>query len=89
MQVEPYEYDAGASMFDLVLDGLDINGNLFFTFQFNRELFCEKTIETSIKNFKEVVSTVLGDLDTKLKNIEITSDLLSAESPITQAEFVF
>jgi amino acid adenylation domain-containing protein len=89
LNIKHYEYKNKTSKFDLLLIGEELNNNLSLIFEFNTRLFHEETIEMAIGNFREIISSILGNIDIQLKNIEISNDLISAQSHIPETEFVF
>jgi acyl carrier protein len=80
LTLKPYEYDIGFSPFDLILNGCEAGEKLAFFFQYRTTLFKEETIRMLIRNFKEVVSTVINNKNIRLKDIEISHDLLAVQS---------
>ncbi|HLP58776.1 MAG TPA: amino acid adenylation domain-containing protein, partial [Candidatus Deferrimicrobium sp.] len=75
------------SKFDLTLN-IMIAGKLWFSFEYSSELFKKKTIERFAQCFKEIVSAVLTDKNSKLKNINITTFLADTTGSEVQEELL-
>jgi amino acid adenylation domain-containing protein len=85
----PYDYRATTAKFDLLLVATDVGDRIVFHLEYYTQLFKEETIESFIKSFQEIVSTVIPNQDIQLKNIIISHDLLSAQSALAPVEFGF
>ncbi|MCP4152778.1 MAG: AMP-binding protein, partial [bacterium] len=77
------------TMFDLTLHTQETPYGLDFTFEYNTKLFKERRIEKFISYFKEIVSAVVEDNEIRLKDIDISHDLVTAKQQVTQMEFGF
>jgi non-ribosomal peptide synthetase component F len=86
LSLRPYEQKINTSPFDLGLNGAEVGEKLSFTFHYRTKLFKEETIKMLIRNFKEVVSTVLDNKNIKLKDIAISLDLLAVKPDILQED---
>jgi amino acid adenylation domain-containing protein len=79
LMLKHYETENNTSKFDLTLSAWDekpgpINGNqeeLHFSFEYCTKLFKDTTIERFIGYFKQVVNSVVRDLEIRLADIEI------------------
>jgi hypothetical protein len=71
------------------LEGTEDREQLFFVFEYNTDLFLEETIETFVHYFKEIMRLVLEDTEIKLKDINLSHDLLATESNEPQITFAF
>jgi non-ribosomal peptide synthetase component F len=88
----PYKSPVSFSPFDLILHGFEADEKIILSFQYKTTLFKEETINMYIRNFKEVVSSVLENKFFQLKEIDISDELLTVKSNILdeeQGEFDF
>jgi amino acid adenylation domain-containing protein len=85
LTLKPYIENIQASPFDLILNGSESGEKLTFSFLYRTKLFKEETVQMLIRNFKEVVTIVLDNQNIRLKNIEISHDLMAVE-PVSVQE---
>ncbi|MCP4152585.1 MAG: AMP-binding protein, partial [bacterium] len=70
---ETYRHRETTSKFDITVTVSNKGANLEFTFVFNKALFLEETIDRYIGYYKKLLSTVTGNVDTKLSQIALIS----------------
>jgi amino acid adenylation domain-containing protein/non-ribosomal peptide synthase protein (TIGR01720 family) len=75
VKVEPYEYDAGISKFDLSFNAAEAGEQLYFAFEYSTQLFKRETIERFIRYFNKVASSILKDPEKKIADMEIISEV--------------
>jgi amino acid adenylation domain-containing protein len=71
LKLTPYQYETRTSMFDLTLEALEREGQLFFSFQYCTKLFKPETIERFVRYFNTLVSSVINRPGDKIEEIEI------------------
>jgi amino acid adenylation domain-containing protein len=86
LTLKPYKQDIDVSPFDLLLHGYEAGEKLGLSFQYRTKLFKEETMRMLIRNFKEVVSTVINNKNIRLQDIKISHDLLALESVSLQED---
>ncbi|MCP5053871.1 MAG: amino acid adenylation domain-containing protein, partial [bacterium] len=59
LKIKPFSMEASISKFDLTLFCRELNGKLYFGFEYSTGLFKDKTIESFIAIFKELVQAVV------------------------------
>jgi amino acid adenylation domain-containing protein len=69
-----YNYETRTSKFDLTLRGVEIDKQLFFSFQYCTKLFKSETIEKFVCYFKRILSSVIAEPGKKMWEIEIISE---------------
>jgi len=74
------------SMFDLYFQGAVIKEEIFLVLVYSTKLFKKETIERFANYIKEIILTVTGNNQVKLKDIKISHDLGTAASTILQDE---
>ncbi len=74
LEIEPYEHGSGLAKFDLSFFASELEGILYFGFEFCTKLFKRETIERFIRYFKKVVVSVLDNPGETLSHIEIISE---------------
>jgi len=74
LKLKKYEYDPNTSIFDITINGLELNHTLVFTIEYCTKLFKEKTIERFIGYFKRIIYSLADIVDSKLADIEILPD---------------
>lgn len=89
---ELYEYEQNTSQNDLHLAVIDRDEELFFSFTYCTKLFKKETIKLFTKNFQEIVSIVIKNVEIKLEDIHIEHQLLNSRFEVLREdleEFVF
>jgi NAD(P)-dependent dehydrogenase (short-subunit alcohol dehydrogenase family)/acyl carrier protein len=84
LNVREYELESKESRFDMILGVTEWQEKLDFVIQYRTKLFKESTIEKFIKYFKHILSSVLVDRFTRLKEITIPHDLKALKSDVYQ-----
>jgi hypothetical protein len=74
-----YDYEYHSAKFDMLLVIVENEEDLFCTINYCKDLFKEETIERFVIYFKDIVSSIAADKDVKLKDIEISHDLVDIE----------
>jgi amino acid adenylation domain-containing protein len=74
LKLRPYNYKSNTAKFDLMLQAVEVNENLVFTFEYSTRLFKESTIRRFTGYFKKVLSTVVEKTAVKISDIEIISE---------------
>jgi len=69
-----YEYETGTSKFDLIFNGMEVEGELVFKVRFCVKLFLENTIRRIVEYFNTIVSNVLENRDIRIEDIGILSE---------------
>lgn len=80
--VKPFGEGSSQVKFDLLFSGGDNGQDLFFVFEYSKELFKPETITRFIKYFKEIVTAVVEDKNIIIKDISISHDLTVAISNV-------
>jgi hypothetical protein len=86
---QQYRYRNKTSKFDLYLYGEERGGSLRFFLEYSTHLFKRETIKMFIKNFKEIISQVVENTDTRLEDIAISHDLYDKKIDIPETGFAF
>jgi len=74
------------SMFDLYFQGAEIKEEIFLVLVYSTKLFKKETMEKFINYMIEIILSVTGNNQVKLKDIKISHDLGSAAPTIFQDE---
>jgi amino acid adenylation domain-containing protein len=77
------------SHFDLYLSGAERGGRIVLFLEYATTLFKPQTVKLFIKNLKEVISFVAENPGIRLKNMEISRDILIADTDIPEIDFGF
>ncbi|MCP4146849.1 MAG: amino acid adenylation domain-containing protein, partial [bacterium] len=88
LKIKPYEEIGelkASSIIDITIYGED-DRVISFYFEYNTELFGRETIESYFLYFKEIVSFITADKNTKLEDIRITHDLAAAQTAVLDEE---
>jgi amino acid adenylation domain-containing protein len=86
LNVLPYEHDIHTDIFELTLQTLEGEDNLFFVFTYKSNLYKKETIAAFINYFKEIVSQVIVSREIELKDISLTSKLKEIDTNIILEE---
>jgi tyrocidine synthetase-3 len=89
LELKPYKFENKTSKADLVLNGTEIENEIYFTMEYRTKLFKRETIEEFVVYFKEVISAVIKDREIKLENISISHDLITVHSKVPEISFGF
>jgi tyrocidine synthetase-3 len=74
LKLRSYQYKKQTAKFDLLLLGKESEGQLFFTFEYSTKLFRRETIERFGGFFKNVVSSVVEDVNKRTAEIEVIDE---------------
>ncbi len=74
LTLKPYSFEKTVAKFDLNLIGVEIGGELGFTFEYRTKLFKEETIQRFVQYFEKILTTVTQNPEIKLADIEIISE---------------
>lgn len=89
LTLKPYKYLRQATIFDINLNGGEIEDRLQFTFEYSTRLFRKETAGRMVNYFKEIVTAVLRDKNISLKDIILSHDLLETAKSVPEIEFSF
>ncbi|UCH95825.1 MAG: SDR family NAD(P)-dependent oxidoreductase, partial [Candidatus Aminicenantes bacterium] len=84
LNARAYEFEFKDSKFDMILGVWEWQEKLEFVIQYSTKLFKASTIEKFIKYFKHILSSVIEDRFTRLKEITIPHDLKALKSDVYQ-----
>lgn len=70
-EIKPYELKNTSSKFDLFLAAQDMGNDISFELQYCTDLFKRETINKFISNFSNLTKCIVGEFNTKIKNIEM------------------
>ena len=79
LKLKLFKYDKINAPFDLVLNATETNEKMSFFINYRTSIFKRETIEQIIGSFKEIISSVLKEPDTKLEDMAVSYHLLEAE----------
>lgn len=74
LKIETYGHTSRTAMFDFSFNGMEKKDRLFFYFNYCTKLFRKETIERFIAYFREIVSSVIKNPDSRIWEIEMVSD---------------
>lgn len=74
LSLKSYQLQRHISKFDLSLEAGEVDGELFFNFEYSTELFRRETIQRFVSYLKSIVSAVTVNPDIKLSEIELLSE---------------
>ncbi len=77
VKILPVEFENRATPFDLVLEGMEVEGKFLFTFLYSTKLFKEETIKRFSQYFKEIIAAISENEELRLREINISHGLLS------------
>jgi non-ribosomal peptide synthetase component F len=91
LTVEPYPYKSNISQFDLYFMAIEEEDRLVFNVGYRVDLFKQETVERFIRYFKEIAAYVPQhkDRELRLKDIQISHDLIDREIYIPDKNFDF
>ena len=92
LNIKPSGYENRTSKFDMILSAVEEEHDLHFNIEYSTTLFKKETIERFAAYFKDIVTAVLQNSNVKLKDIEISLDLVDSKSTISleaQGDFGF
>jgi hypothetical protein len=89
LSAEGYGYENRATKFDIAFFCNEGGEELFFTMDYCTKLFKKETLERFTGYFKEIISHVIENSDTRLKDITISHHLLHAASTNPTMELGF
>jgi non-ribosomal peptide synthetase component F len=71
---ERYMVEITTAKFDLVLNGMSMEEQLYFAFEYRTTLFKNETIQQFITYFKEIIASVIKNPDTVIWEIKMLSE---------------
>jgi amino acid adenylation domain-containing protein len=71
LRIKPYENQITTSKFDLCLNCMEQGEILTCAFEYGSKLFKKETIERFVAYFKRIVFTILEDIETPIREIDI------------------
>ncbi len=83
LEITPYDFENKTSKFDLLFMGIEREDRLVFSVEYSTTLFKQETIDRFIVYFKDIIASVIKDIDIKLNDIYISCDLAAPESEIS------
>lgn len=88
-EANPSLFTSLTSKFDLTLSALESGEKLEFEFEYSTKLFKEETIRRFVNDFKGIISSVMTDKETELRDIRLSHDFVMLESNINQIDLEF
>ncbi len=93
LKVNSYGWgESTKAKFDILFSGGDTGDNLYVGMEYGTELFKKETIQRFLSYFQDVVTAITTDKNTKLKDITISHDLVTASAGLyetTDSDFDF
>ena len=89
LTLKPHQQANLTSKSDITLHGTEIGNRLLFSFEYCTKLFKESTMQLLVKYFKEITAGVIKNINIKLKDIEVSHDLISVEPGISPIDLEF
>lgn len=86
LTLKPYEFENNIAHFDLLLTAAVGAGTIDIGLEYSIALFKESTAQRILNHYIEILHQVVRDRDTKLNEITITHELLSAESDMLRED---
>ncbi|GAB5525199.1 MAG: hypothetical protein Roseis2KO_30710 [Roseivirga sp.] len=71
LKISALDFEHDISKFDLTLSAERVNESLVLKFEYANELFKKETIERFISYFERIVSAIVSDVNTPLRDIDI------------------
>jgi hypothetical protein len=88
--IEEYNYENTAVMFDLILEAFELENTINFKFRYCIDLFERKTIERMSKDYLKILETIVHNKDILIKQIKLETNFIKKESTISEKiEFVY
>jgi non-ribosomal peptide synthetase component F len=72
--LKSYHFEDKTAKFDMNMLGSEAGENVFFTIEYNTNLFKKETIERFIDYYKRLAASVIEDPDRKIKEMEIITE---------------
>lgn len=69
LQVEPYDYKSKSSIFDILLQAVEFNNSITFTFEYNSNLYSKDTIFNLINDYKKILFYLVSSDNLKIQDI--------------------
>ena len=82
-----YRQESDSSRFDLRWRAFEVEKSLIFRAEYCIELFKKETINRFINYFKEIVSTVIKNIDIKLEDIKLSHELYDGKSGFDMEDY--
>jgi iturin family lipopeptide synthetase B len=70
LNVAPYPYRHNTAKFDLTLNARESAEGVFLSFEYSTKLFKKQTIQRFVRYFKQIVSAVIEDKNSKISQIQ-------------------
>jgi amino acid adenylation domain-containing protein len=70
----PYEHVKATSRYDLGFSAMNVGDQVYFSLEYSTNLYIPATIERLIKYLKNIISSLPGNIDKRLGNIEILTE---------------
>lgn len=86
LALKSYEYKHPVSRVDMTWLGEEKQGTIRFTIEYSTKLFKEATIKQFGEYFKMIINAVLKDIETRLKDIEVSTGLTEVGETAYQEE---
>jgi polyketide synthase PksN/surfactin family lipopeptide synthetase A len=69
----PYEIQSTTSMFDILLEGIESQGEIIFNLEYSTKLFKKETVEKMMQDFMGLLHDLDNNLDLRIGDIELES----------------
>ena len=79
LKIVPYEVDSKQKQYDLLLGCAEIDDTINMELEYSTLLFKEKTARGMLKHYVEILKQIIVNVNIKLKDIELSHELLAAE----------
>ncbi len=76
LTITPCDYNPDIAQFDMYLTAEERKNRLIFKLGYAARLFKKETVESFFRYFREIIENVTANKDTRLKDIEISQQLL-------------
>jgi amino acid adenylation domain-containing protein len=74
---EGFMFDVKISMFDLLINAIEVSGAVNLTMNYSTQLFKRSTVEDFSKKYLEILEQMVENPDIRLKEIKMTYDLVA------------
>ncbi|MGD2089474.1 MAG: amino acid adenylation domain-containing protein [Candidatus Aminicenantes bacterium] len=89
MKISPYPIALEKIHYELLLQATELNDKLLMTLEYSTELFKELTACKMLEHYLEILKQILKKRDLKLKDINISHDLIEAKADAIQDDSTF
>ncbi|MCP5108836.1 MAG: non-ribosomal peptide synthetase, partial [bacterium] len=73
LKINPYNYDYKVTKFDLMLTGIQRDGQLFFSFAYSTKIFRQETIHRFVTYFQTITAAAVEEPGKTISQLEILS----------------